>query len=319
MQKSQAENAALSQYRRTGYTAGLTPKAFLVALWCREAIETLRRLAGTDRRKALDSYRKTEKVLLEKGPLTVNGVLACVKSAFLAVKGRPPVSADYAAEVATVAEVAEEVSPGLKSLVYLLAGSNGLGLDLSTSGKRATLYTRASREVNRLGRVRTDSMQKPLVTKALCRETPFGEALAEVILYLLRARQAADLFESLLTLDEAPEGTLAEACVDFLLLREGAQEVVSSFKDAAPSLYAANLQKAKEAAEKAKAEVARKDPKRKKATFRRSLDGGKTWTSETVTFVVQSKDRKRKRGIRTVSLEALRRAEAKEDREPWQD
>lgn len=301
-----------------GYVQGvrqkgiLNPKSYLVALWCKDGLRALRALHGEEKKRASRAFRKTESKLREAGTFTATSLLTCIKAAFLALTAVPSLSQDFASEVEFVAKAADLADKDLGDTIRLLAGYRGCGgdtsrgEDLADSGKRGQAYIRGCRAVNGLAGKRRDSIRKTQVIRNLCQDSPFGEALGEVVLYLVKVRQAMTLFLSCLTNPDVPADVTAEACAEYVTLRLGVDEVLQEFKTRGAALYDTCIEQAKAKREEALAEAAVETPDT--VTFRRSLDGGQTWTEEVAPLSKpkgKMRNRRRVNGIQTISWEVL--------------
>lgn len=338
---SKAQTQAYEQYRNEhlsriadapeGYVQGrrqkgiLTPKAFLVALWCKEGLQALRNLKPEQKAKAIPVFKRAQAQAREGGTFTASSLLACIKAALVAVTSEPVVSQDFAAEVEFVAQAATLADKDLGDTVRLLAGyfqtggKTSRGEDLSDSGRRGQAYIRACRAVNGLAGKKRDSVRKTQVIRNLCQDSPFGEALGEVVLYLVRAAQAQELANTLQA--QAQEGKVKQALADDAQAQAeraalGVPKVLHSFRVWSGILYDGCIQRAKEKRAEALAEAAAETPETVK--FRRSLDGGLTWTEEEAPLSKpkgKMRTRKRVAGIQTVSWEVLQeKAWRKEER-----
>jgi len=303
-----------------GYVQGvrqkgiLNPKAYLVALWCGDGLRALRALEGEEKKRASRAFRRTEAKLREGGTFTASSLLACIKAAFLALTAVPSLSQDFASEVEFVAKSADLADKDLGETIRLLAGYRGCGgkssrgEDLSDEGKRGQAYIRACRAVNGIAGKPRNILRKTQVIRNLCQDSPFGEALCEVVLYLVKVRQAMELFLSCLTNPDVSADVTAEACAEYVTLRLGVAEVLQEFKTRGGALYDAYIEKAKEKRAEVLQEKAEAEAEVGTIKFRRSLDGGRTWTDEEVPLSKpQGKMRNRRRvhGIQTVSWEVL--------------
>lgn len=318
--KEAYRNEHLARYADApeGYVQGkrakgeLSPKSYLVALWCRDGLRALRALEGEEKKRASRAFRRTEAKLREGGTFTASSLLACIKAAFLALTAVPALSQDFAAEVEFVARAATIADKDLGDTIRLLAGYRGCGgdtsrgEDLADSGKRGQAYIRGCRAVNGLAGKQRDSIRKTQVIRNLCQDSPFGEALGEVVLYLVKVRQGMELFLSCLTNPDVPAEVTAEACAEYVTLRLGVAEVLQEFKTRGATLYDTCIERAKAMREEALAEASAETPQTVK--FRRSLDGGQTWTEEEAPLSKpkgKMRTRKRVAGIQTVSWEVL--------------